>query len=68
MEIPSGVLLERLARWIVQHPPQHGGDHACRDCYPHSDILKEGFVCAYHEAVKIMERSNDNNETFQARA
>ena len=56
--VRSDDLLERLARWIVQHPPQYGGDHACAKCYPHSDILKDGFVCAFHEAERIVSSSN----------
>jgi len=30
-----------------------GGDHACERCHPNSDLLIEGFVCAYHQAVDI---------------
>ena len=54
----NGLLVARLARWIVEHPPIHGGDHACSLCYPHGDILVDGFVCSYHEAVHICDCSN----------
>lgn len=26
-------------------------DWACRECVPHSDVLKDGFRCRYHEAI-----------------
>jgi hypothetical protein len=26
------------------------GDWACAECRPYSDMLKDGFRCAYHEA------------------
>jgi hypothetical protein len=65
-EVRSDVLLERLAQWIVNHPSQYGGDHACRECYPQSDILKNGFVCAYHEATKIAARSNTESSGSEA--
>lgn len=47
-------LRSRLAeaeQWIRNHPPQYGGDHACAQCYPHSDVLVAGFICAYHRAT-----------------
>lgn len=47
-------LRSRLAeaeQWIRNHPPRFGGDHACAQCYPHSDVLVAGFVCAYHRAT-----------------
>ena len=29
------------------------GDWACVECHPDSEILKEGFRCAYHDAIAI---------------
>lgn len=26
------------------------GDWACAQCKPHSDMIKDGFVCGYHRA------------------
>lgn len=31
--------------------PHYTGDHACSQCHPHSDVLIEGFACAYHTAL-----------------
>jgi len=56
-ELGSKDLLD-LAKWIVNHPPKYGGDHACRDCFPNSEIIKDGFVCGYHKAVQIIAKSN----------
>ena len=58
MGVELNHLLERWARWIVDNKPKYGGDHACAECYPHSKVLKEGFVCVYHEAKKFRDRSN----------
>lgn len=55
-------MLERWAKWIVNNPPKYGGDHACAECYPHSEILKEGFVCVYHQAKRLHERSNEQGQ------
>ena len=43
--------LAEAEKWILQHPAPHSPDHACRHCVPHSDILVDGFVCAYHRAA-----------------
>jgi hypothetical protein len=29
------------------------GDWACRECWPQSDMLVDGFLCAYHEAGRL---------------
>lgn len=42
--------LERAQKWIA-HRGNGLPDHACAQCVPHSDILIEGFVCAYHTAI-----------------
>lgn len=44
--------LDQFAKWIINHPSENG-DHACAQCYPFSDLLKDGFVCAYHAAELI---------------
>lgn len=44
---------DRLAAWIVNNPPKYGGDHACAECYPHSDCLVDGFVCGFHTATAL---------------
>ncbi len=46
----ANAMLDRWANWILNHPPSYGGDHACAQCYPKSEIIQPGFVCAYHEA------------------
>lgn len=51
-------MLERWSKWIINNPPYIGGDHACAECYPNSDIIKPGFVCVYHEAQHWRERAN----------
>lgn len=43
-----------FAKWISQNPPKFGGDHACARCYPQSDLIKAGFVCAYHAALDVL--------------
>jgi hypothetical protein len=43
-----------LAKWakhiVLFNDGRFYGDHACRECKPHSEILIEGFRCAFHEA------------------
>jgi len=41
--------LGRANRWISHNQNKTSGDHACAECYPHSDILIEGFRCAAHD-------------------
>lgn len=41
---------DQWAKWIVQRGPGLP-DHACAECLPHSDMLKPGFQCVYHEAL-----------------
>ena len=36
-------------RWRNDGEPD-SRDHACAQCVPHSDMLVEGFVCAFHRA------------------
>lgn len=46
-------IIEQLARWIAMHKPEFFMDWACKECVPHSDMLREGFQCSYHLAVQI---------------
>jgi len=43
--------LAEARKYILNHG-QGLPDHACAACVPHSDILIDGFVCAYHAALK----------------
>ena len=39
--------------------PNRNGDWACGQCKPHSDMIKDGFVCGYHRATaRAKELSN----------
>jgi hypothetical protein len=50
--------LARWAKFIVMHNDgPFYGDHACRECRPHSAILIDGFQCAFHEASVMMAES-----------
>jgi len=60
-------VLERWSKWILNNPPYIGGDHACAECYPNSDIIKPGFVCVYHEAEHWRERYNESYAPSVAR-
>lgn len=39
-------------KWIRQHRTELDKDHACKECAPYSDILIDGFQCAYHAALQ----------------
>jgi hypothetical protein len=43
--------LEQAQRWICTRAVSYGGDQACAQCYPHSEILIKDFVCARHKAI-----------------
>ena len=46
-------VLARAQKWIVSHKDDDFlGDHACKQCHPQSDILVDGFACAFHEALR----------------
>ena len=52
-----------LARFIQQHTsPTWGGDWACVECRPESDMLIEGFRCSWHEAEHILAAQPDAPE------
>lgn len=44
------------AKWIVQRG-RGLPDHACVECAPHSEILKQGFQCTYHQALALRSTS-----------
>lgn len=54
--VPRGTV-EKLCKFIIQHGPHKDdkfyGDHACAECYPHSELIAAGFQCAYHTAIKM---------------
>jgi hypothetical protein len=43
--------LRGAGRLLAEWRPIGWVDHACRQCRPQGEIVKEGFVCAYHAAV-----------------
>ena len=44
--------VEKFAKWITQCGVSRP-DYACAMCRPRSEMLIEGFVCTYHEAVAL---------------
>jgi hypothetical protein len=45
---------DRLAEFVAKHTNKYfGGDWACQECHPSSDLLINGFQCAYHLALKV---------------
>ncbi len=46
--------VQKLAKWIRYKGNEYGGDHACKQCYRYSDVLVDGFVCAYHLACALL--------------
>lgn len=48
---PVDVDVEEWAKFIISHVSREFyGDHGCKECYPYSDMLLDGFQCALHEA------------------
>ena len=46
--------LDRLAQFVIRSFEACGAyDWACAQCKPSSDMLVDGFVCAYHEAKAL---------------
>jgi hypothetical protein len=39
-------------KWIRQHRTELDKDYACKECAPYSDMLIDGFQCAYHLALR----------------
>ena len=48
-----------FAVWIVRNKPSHYIDHACRECLPFGESVKEGFRCAVHLAYDFPGVSNE---------
>jgi hypothetical protein len=38
--------------WVIATGKRDGGDRACAECYPHGDMLIDGFRCYYHTALR----------------
>ena len=55
---------DRLATYIVNRCglPEDQKDWACKQCHPESDILIDGFVCVYHEALASLETHPHTHE------
>lgn len=51
---PLSLVAHLLRQLDRVEPWQRGLDHACAECVPHSDILVEGFRCAYHEGKALV--------------
>ena len=54
--------VQKLAKWIRYKGNEYGGDHACKHCYPYSDVLVDGFVCAYHLACALLATTPGSEE------
>jgi hypothetical protein len=52
-EAGRGTVLSLLSKlyWFNSAP---NSDWACAECIPHSDMLKSGFLCAYHAAGALI--------------
>lgn len=51
---------KRLAAFILLYANGNfGGDWACVECHPNSDILIDGFQCTYHRAKAIDAMAQD---------
>ena len=49
--VPEGCMVVN-AKWLERHAGPE--DHACVRCYPHSDMLIDGFSCYYHKALDVI--------------
>lgn len=49
--VPEGMMVVS-AKWLERHAGPE--DHACVRCYPHSDMLVDGFSCYYHKALDVI--------------
>jgi hypothetical protein len=56
--------LKIWAKWIVRQNVYP--DHACAECVPHSDILKPGYLCPYHEAKEFLAANESGQLETQA--
>jgi len=47
--------LLRFAKWMnFYYNKTYHGDWACVQCHPNSEILKNGFVCPYHDVLAVL--------------
>lgn len=52
---PVSVLLVSFAGFIAKHmPPEKHCDHACAECVPGGEIVREGFQCIPHKALAMV--------------
>lgn len=49
--VPEGMMVVS-AKWLERHAGPE--DHACIRCYPHSDMIVDGFSCYYHKACDVL--------------
>lgn len=69
----SQASLARAGKLLAEWRPVGWVDHACRQCLPHGEIVRDGFVCAYHTALaaikapKKLKAVEDRRETFEER-
>ena len=49
--VPEGMMVVS-AKWLERHAGPE--DHACVRCYPHSDMIIDGFSCYYHKALDVI--------------
>ena len=55
---PVSMLLASFAGFIVRHfPPEKHCDHACAECVPGGEIVREGFQCVPHKALAMVRGS-----------
>lgn len=47
--------LNQAYKFIAYNSESFGGDWACERCHQNSEILIDGFVCAYHKAKDFMD-------------
>ncbi len=61
-------VMRLLVRHIIQHKDRKFyGDHACKQCHPHSDMLISGFKCGLHKAIEIDAQINTPGTPIEAR-
>lgn len=48
-----------LAKFIVTNCNNFTGDHACKKCYPYSQIGIDGFECVFHTAIRLTQHAAD---------
>ncbi|MBV8666765.1 MAG: hypothetical protein JO269_09800 [Burkholderiaceae bacterium] len=51
-----------FAKWIERRSDTFLPDFACQRCAPHSDMLKEGFICVKHRAIDVARKERRRDE------